>query len=132
MKAIVRAQLSAIKEVLNVGNELGIEVWLRGGWAMDFILGQVSRVHEDVDWFVWEGDLPAIPELVISRGWVDLAIHPLDQQRDLLRDDVELGIAPLAQAESGGVVVGGGRFRGAPWPEDMMGHAVVGELEGIC
>lgn len=132
MNALVRAQLVAITEVLDAANTLGIEVWLRAGWAMDFYLGQVTRDHEDVDWFVWQKDLSAISELLVSQHWVDLAIHPLDQQRDLLRDEVELGFAPLARTESGGVAVGGGPFRGEPWPEDMIGHAIVGELEGIC
>ena len=45
MNTLVRAQLSAITEVLNAANELGIEVWLRGGWAMDFYLGQITREH---------------------------------------------------------------------------------------
>lgn len=131
MNTLVRAQLSAITEVLNAANELGIEVWLRGGWAMDFYLGQITREHEDVDWFVWENDLPTMSALLTSRGWVELAIHPLDQQRDLLRDEVELGFAPLARTEGGGVVVGGGPYRGEPWPEDMISDAVTGNLEGI-
>lgn len=98
---------------------------------MDFYLGQVTREHEDVDWFVWDKDMPAISALLTSRGWVDLAIHSHDQQRDLLRDDVELGFAPLARTEAGCVVVGGGPYRGEPWPADMISNAVAGELEGI-
>ncbi|WP_154606160.1 nucleotidyltransferase domain-containing protein [Arthrobacter sp. AQ5-05] len=132
MNALVRAQLVAITEVLDAANELGIEVWLRGGWAMDFFLGQVTRAHEDVDWFVWHKDMTLISGLLISRGWVDLAVHPLDQQRDLLRDQVEIGFAPLARTDSGGLAVGGGPFEGEPYPKDMIGNAVVGELESIC
>ena len=131
MNTLARAQLSAITEVLNAANELGIEVWLRGGWAMDFYLGQVTREHDDVDWSVWEKDLPAISALLTSRRWVDLAILPLEQQRDVLRDDVEIGFAPLSRSEAGCVVVGGGPYRCEPWPEDMISNAVAGELEGI-
>lgn len=68
MNTLERAQLSAITEVLNSANELGIEVWLRGGWAMNFYLGPVTREHEDVDWFVRQKDLPAISSLLTSRG----------------------------------------------------------------
>lgn len=132
MNELAQAQLSAIAEVLHAASTLGIEVWLRGGWAMDFYLGQVTRDHEDVDWFVWQKDLPVISGLLISRGWVDLANHPLDQQRDLLRDQVELGFAPLARTDSGDVVVGGGPFMGEPWPENMIDNTLVGELAGIC
>lgn len=131
MNARVRSQLSAIKEVLHEANTLGIEIWLRGGFAMDFYLGQVTRDHEDVDWFVWREDLPGISSLLISRGWTDLANRPLDQQRDLLRHQVELGFAPLATADRGDVVVGGGPFMGEPWPKSMINNNVIGELEGI-
>ncbi|MCC3291383.1 nucleotidyltransferase domain-containing protein [Arthrobacter sp. zg-Y1110] len=70
MDELVQAQLSAITEVLRAANTLGIEVWLRGGWAMDFYLGQVTRNHEDVDWFVWQDDLPVISGLLVSRVWL--------------------------------------------------------------
>ncbi|BBH70441.1 hypothetical protein ACTI_71260 [Actinoplanes sp. OR16] len=49
-------QLAAIAEVA----ALGIPVWLRGGWAMDFFLGYVSRPHRDVDWFAWAADADRI------------------------------------------------------------------------
>lgn len=131
MNKLVHAQLSAIADVLNVANTLGIEVWLRGGWAVDFYLGQVTRDHEDVDWFVWKEDLPVITGLLVSRGWDDLAVHPLEQQRDLLRNQVELGFAPLARTDSGDVVVGGGPYMGEPWPKNMIDNTAIGELEGI-
>ncbi|WP_269440264.1 nucleotidyltransferase domain-containing protein [Arthrobacter sp. zg-Y750] len=131
MNELVQAQLSAITEVLHAAKTLGIEIWLRGGWAMDFYLGQVTRDHEDIDWFVWQKDLPGISGLLISRDWVDLARHPLDQQRDLFRDGVELGFAPLARTDCGDVVVGGGPFMGEPWPKNMIVNSLFGELEGI-
>jgi hypothetical protein len=36
--------------------ELNVPVWLRGGWAMDFFLGQVTRDHADIDWFARAAD----------------------------------------------------------------------------
>lgn len=45
-------KLEAIAEV----TALDIAVRLRGGWAMDFFLGYVTRPHRDVDWFAWSSD----------------------------------------------------------------------------
>ncbi|MCF3119016.1 hypothetical protein IPZ68_04730 [Streptomyces arenae] len=35
-------QLRIIAEVMDVAETHGISVWLRGGWAMDFFLGQMG------------------------------------------------------------------------------------------
>lgn len=56
-------QLSAIAEV----TALGIDVWLRGGWAMDFFLGRVTRPHRDVDWFAWSSDAVRLAAALTSR-----------------------------------------------------------------
>lgn len=46
-------QFSLIGEFASICNAAGIEHWLRGGRAMDFFLGQITREHEDIDLFVW-------------------------------------------------------------------------------
>ena len=33
-----------------------IEWWLRGGWAVDFFLGRLTRDHHGIDVFVWTRD----------------------------------------------------------------------------
>jgi hypothetical protein len=39
---VVRAerQLNLIGETVDLAESAGVEVWLRGGWAMDFFLGE--------------------------------------------------------------------------------------------
>ena len=49
-------QLRQIAEIAEEAARLGVAVWLRGGWAMDFFLGHTTRDHEDIDWFAWAGD----------------------------------------------------------------------------
>ncbi len=90
-----RRQIAAVAEVLEVAAHLGVEVWLRGGWAMDFYLGEVTRDHLDVDWFTWAEDMQPLVAELIRRGWTDLVEHPPQQQRDIIRGDVEMGFAPL-------------------------------------
>jgi Aminoglycoside-2''-adenylyltransferase len=55
---VVRAerQLGLIGEVVEVAAAVGVRVWLRGGWAMDFVLGEITRDHVDIDWFGWARD----------------------------------------------------------------------------
>lgn len=124
-------QLAAIAEVLSVADHLDAPIWLRGGWAMDFYLGEITRPHLDVDWFVWAADLPLIASALITGGWQDIAEHPAEQQRDLVRGGVELGFAPLARSENDTVVVGGGPWAGEPWPNGMLEDAVTSHLAGL-
>jgi len=39
-----------MREVVAMSERLGVEIWFRGGWAVDFFLGQVTRDHVDIDW----------------------------------------------------------------------------------
>ena len=43
---LTERQLDAIAETLDLAQQLGAEIWLRGGWAMDFLLGEIPRDQE--------------------------------------------------------------------------------------
>jgi len=60
-----------------------------------------------------------------------MAQYPAEQQRDLAKGPVEFGIAPLARAANGRVVVGGGPWRNAALPEDILADAWSVSLEGF-
>lgn len=128
MEELACGQLAAVAEVLEVAHRLGAAVWLRGGWAMDFFLGELTREHVDVDWFAWREDLPGLVDALAECGWSEVGEHSAGQQRDLVRGAVELGFAPLARAGDGTVVVGGGPWAGTRWPAGMIECAVLGQL----
>src|SRR5256885_2125082 len=54
-------QLRLIAEVVVMSKDQGLELWLRGGWAMDFFLGRITHEHRDIDWFAWSGDATGLP-----------------------------------------------------------------------
>ncbi|WP_230010323.1 nucleotidyltransferase domain-containing protein [Microbacterium sp. Bi128] len=124
-------QLAAISEMVDVARSLDSEIWLRGGWAMDFYLGRLTREHLDVDWYVWDGDMPVIANALVAQGWTDMEQYPAEQQRDLVKGAVEFGIAPLSSAADGRVVVGGGPWRNAALPKDILANALECQLGGI-
>lgn len=41
-------QIRLIEHTLALAAEDGVDLWLRGGWAVDFYLGTISRPHEAV------------------------------------------------------------------------------------
>lgn len=113
-------QLEAIREVTGLAAAAGITVWLRGGWAMDFHLGEITRPHVDVDWYCWRADADRLAALLGEHGWRSDPRMPAVTQLDLLRGHVELSFAYLDRNAQGGVVVGAGPWAGTPLPERML------------
>jgi hypothetical protein len=124
-------QLRLIAEVVAMTAECGIQVWLRGGWAMDFFLGEITRDHRDIDWFAWTGDVSVLGAELNRRDYQPMPGLPADQQLDVVKDGEDLSFNFLRRDESGRVVVGGGPWAGSPWPEDMLeGHCGrIGDLQ---
>ncbi len=57
---------------LDLMEDLGIHVWLDGGWAVDACLGSQTRAHADLDIVVESRDLPVAVNALRSRHYVDV------------------------------------------------------------
>jgi hypothetical protein len=97
-------QLEAIAAV----TALGMDVRFRGGWAMDFFLGRVTRPHRDVDWFAWSWDADRLAAALTHQGYELLAEPPHDRQLDFVRGELDLSFALIDHDRSGHVIVAGG------------------------
>ncbi|GLX21612.1 MULTISPECIES: nucleotidyltransferase domain-containing protein [Streptomyces] len=113
-------QLRLIAETTAIAAALGVEVRLRGGWAMDFFLGRPTRDHEDVDWFAWSEDAPALTAALLDAGYEPLPGPPPGQQLDFAKEGEESSFALLARGADGGPVVAGGPWAGEPWPRGVL------------
>ncbi|MCX6378983.1 MAG: hypothetical protein NT023_05820 [Armatimonadetes bacterium] len=123
-------QLSALAEVSDSLQKAGIAYWLFGGWAVDFYVGSVTRLHDDVDLAVWFVDASQIAKLLLENGWHHAPFDDEDggtgferggirlELTYLVRDDDGLASIPL---RSGAVV----------WPGKDGLADDVGELRGV-
>jgi len=103
-------QLALIKEFASICIAASIEFWLRGGWAMDFFLGRVTRAHHDVDVFVWSNDAITLMERLRQAGFEEMGGAPPEEQRNVARHGEELQIVLLDSNQRGEIVLAGGRF----------------------
>ena len=63
---------------LDLFDELGIKVWIDGGWGVDALLGEWTRDHQDLDIIIsWE-DSAILVKALFARGFVD--IHTDDRK----------------------------------------------------
>ncbi|MFI6846715.1 aminoglycoside adenylyltransferase [Kitasatospora sp. NBC_00085] len=116
-------QLALIAETMGLARRLGIGVWLRGGWAMDFFLGELTRDHEDIDWFAPAADAPVLAAGLRELGYRPLDAGPPEQQLDFMKDDLESSFALLDFAPDGRALVAGGPWAGTPWPAGLLDAA---------
>ena len=57
---------------LDLFDELGIKVWIDGGWGVDALLGECTRQHQDLDIITsWE-DSAVLTEALFAHGFVDI------------------------------------------------------------
>jgi lincosamide nucleotidyltransferase A/C/D/E len=59
----------AVVDLLRRLENAAIDVWLDGGWAVDAALGEQTRSHKDLDIIVRVSDLPALQQVLGSRGF---------------------------------------------------------------
>lgn len=48
---------------------LGIKIWIDGGWGVDALLGKQTRSHRDLDIAIQEKDVPKLRELLGAHGY---------------------------------------------------------------
>src|SRR5262249_43060382 len=113
-------QFALLQEILEICESKAIPIWVRGGWAVDFALGQITREHEDIDFFAWAQDARRLAEAFEQAGFSPVTGPPPELQRDFIKDEESIQVALVGLGEEGELIVAGGKFQGAPWPVGML------------
>lgn len=122
-------QLAIIEELTSLLKQVGIAHWLFGGWAVDFLVGAVTRPHEDIDLIIWREDAPAVREILASQGYAEAppapeesALHTHFSKQNQLIDAIF-----IYRVADGGVY-----WSDARWPDDSF-TSLQGRLgEVVC
>jgi hypothetical protein len=127
--------------ILGFLERAGVEVWVDGGWAVDALLGEQTREHDDLDIAIRIEDADAFRAAVAAagfEGWRDdgpanwvvaddrgrkIDVHLVDFEGRMTRDGRafygEKGILyDVGSLEGSGVI--GGRTVQAPLPEFLV------------
>jgi hypothetical protein len=62
-------QARLIAELTSFLQARGIPHWLFGGWVVDFLAGEITRPHHDIDLMVWQRDAAAFRQLLAQQGF---------------------------------------------------------------
>lgn len=61
-----------VLDLYNSLTEIGINIWVDGGWSVDASLGKQTRSHTDLDIAIQYKDLPVFREYMEKRGYKEL------------------------------------------------------------
>jgi hypothetical protein len=96
-------QLAAIGELGAALDAAGLEHWLFGGWAVDFLVGRRTRPHEDVDLAMWLRDRARLHDCLLAAGWEHTPVSGEVVGTRYARDGVRLELTFLVAGDAGEV-----------------------------
>jgi lincosamide nucleotidyltransferase A/C/D/E len=113
-------------ELIAVLEQAGVELWLDGGWAVDAVLGEQTRAHDDLDLVVPLEHVDALQRALSAYGfWLEAGCPPRSVEL-VDRDGRQVDVHPVERTASGD-----GRYRmedGGTWTYPAHGFAGVGRI----
>ena len=128
MDAVATQQLAVIERVHDLLSEASIGHWLFGGWGVDFLVGNITRPHGDIDFVIWRQDIERIRELFSPLGYRERSSDDATFRADFDTDAGLLSMVYIERDARGDIVTPDG-FACSPWAEDSFEHE--GSLEGV-
>lgn len=122
-------QLQLIAEIHDLLDVSKIPHWLDGGWALDFLVGEVTRDHDDIDWFLWKWDAPAVCACLEACDYQSLEVRHPDEHIAFQRHGQRISFT-LNEMNEAGQAVTAGRWSDWPFPQGAFA-APVGQLGDI-
>lgn len=99
------AQLRVLRELGRLLSPLRIRYWLRGGWAVDFLLGQITRPHADLDVVMWARHRGRVRTALLVNGFQ--MTRETEVQIDFTQAGQEISCVFLVRDPTGNIVTHG-------------------------
>jgi hypothetical protein len=111
-----RAQLSVLATLADRFAAQRMRFWLRGGWAVDFLLGEITRRHADVDIVTWQRHRRRVHRVLLDAGFV--LTRETEVQSDYRAQGQDVSVIYLTRLPDGRIVT-----HGIPvwtWPDGSL------------
>jgi lincosamide nucleotidyltransferase A/C/D/E len=92
-----------VVQVVKVLEAAAVDVWIDGGWGVDALLEEETRVHDDLDVVIGIDDLPRVIVELAKLGFTTIKPWPDSPESFVLADpdDRRVDIHPLRFDEAG-------------------------------
>jgi lincosamide nucleotidyltransferase A/C/D/E len=117
-------------DFLSALQNMGVGVWLDGGWGVDALVGRQTRLHNDIDIFIEKKNAEAVIGLLTAKGYAETETDFTTQDHEQWRDGhgriVDLHLFEFA--EPGKAV-----FENTEYPSEVLGGiGQIGEITVRC
>ncbi|WP_249266981.1 hypothetical protein [Paenibacillus sp. HGF7] len=99
------SQLIVLGEIKAIFYSIGEDFWLRGGWAIDFLLGKITRPHEDLDLVTWVQYRESLERALIESGFERMPVS--DRQTDFRKSNVDIQFLYVTRSSEGNIILNG-------------------------
>jgi len=118
------------KQILQFATDARIKVVLDGGWGVDALLGQETRVHNDIDLFVDKKDYHNFIQMIENKGFYEIKMEYTTNSHTVWQDPNEriIDLHCFEYSENGRIVYEGEYFPA----ETFSGNGKIDEIEVAC
>ncbi|PET57497.1 hypothetical protein CN514_15320 [Bacillus sp. AFS001701] len=113
---LVEKQLKILNEINTICLNLTFHLWLRGGWAIDFLLGKVTREHSDIDLVTLIQFREELEGAMVNAGFKKIPVSML--QTDFIKDEVDVSFVFVRITDKGKIIANG--FPNWEWRKDAL------------
>jgi len=118
-----------VAEVIALLDQNGLEVYVDGGWAVDALLGQQTRPHDDLDIALPHAQVPRLRALLATRGFREQSRDDSWECNFVLADAVGRRLDVHSYTlDAAGLNVGGVAYRA----EQLTGRGVIAGYSVRC
>jgi hypothetical protein len=110
-----KLQLNVLVQIINVCQSHKLDIWLRGGWAIDFLLGEITRSHSDIDLVTLVENRTQLEETLVSSGFQKIPISEF--QTDFLKEGIDISFV-FVRKENGRIFAHG--IEDWEWRQDAL------------
>ncbi|GIP22191.1 nucleotidyltransferase domain-containing protein [Paenibacillus sp. J22TS3] len=103
------SQLKVLNEISTICTTIDCKFWLRGGWAIDFLLGKVTRLHDDIDLVTWIQNREQLECALAEAGYEQVPVKEQfrGRQSDFRKDDVDITLGYITNTNDGSIIMNG-------------------------
>ncbi len=64
-----------------------VTIWIDGGWGVDALIGEQTRLHKDLDITIQKKDVPVLRQILAQRGYREIKLQEARSWNFVLGDD---------------------------------------------
>lgn len=100
-------QLKILSEISTICATIDCRFWLRGGWAIDFLLGKVTRPHDDIDLITWIQNREQLECALAEAGYGQTPVKKQfrGRQSDFRKNDVDITFGYITTTNDGSIIM---------------------------